>query len=100
MLAFLKSNARRELYRRRQGTQPDGQTPSDKTFGGGEDTFDTLFCGTGAGEHVPSAAFVDLELTVVECALACASSPCTPVQPTSRKEDAAAFPARTLYLRQ
>ena len=43
VLAF-KSNARRELYRLEHGTQPDGQTPGDKTFGGGEDAFNTLLC--------------------------------------------------------
>ena len=57
-------NARRELYRLEHGTQPEGQTPSDKTFGGGEDEFDAFVSGTGGGEHVPSAAFVDLEVTV------------------------------------
>ncbi|KOB71993.1 Tubulin alpha-1B chain [Operophtera brumata] len=40
--------------------------PSDKTLGGGDDSFNTFFSETGAGKHVPRAVFVDLEPTVVE----------------------------------
>lgn len=47
------------------GIQPDGQMPSDKTVGGGDDSFSTFFSETGAGKHVPRAVFVDLEPTVV-----------------------------------
>jgi len=47
------------------GIQPDGQMPSDKTIGGGDDSFNTFFSETGAGKHVPRAVFVDLEPTVV-----------------------------------
>ena len=47
------------------GIQPDGQMPSDKTVGGGDDSFNTFFSETGAGKHVPRAVFVDLEPTVV-----------------------------------
>ena len=39
--------------------------PSDKTVGGGDDSFNTFFSETGAGKHVPRAVFVDLEPTVV-----------------------------------
>ena len=39
--------------------------PSDKTIGGGDDSFNTFFAETGAGKHVPRAVFVDLEPTVV-----------------------------------
>lgn len=39
--------------------------PSDKTLGGGDDSFNTFFSETGAGKHVPRAVFVDLEPTVV-----------------------------------
>ena len=39
--------------------------PSDKTVGGGDDSFNTFFSETGAGKHVPRAIFVDLEPTVV-----------------------------------
>ena len=40
--------------------------PSDKTIGGGDDSFNTFFAETGAGKHVPRAIFVDLEPTVVD----------------------------------
>ena len=41
------------------------QMPSDKTIGGGDDSFNIFFSETGAGKHVPRAVFVDLEPTVV-----------------------------------
>ena len=42
--------------------------PSDKSVGGGDDSFNTFFSETGAGKHVPRAIFVDLEPSVVgEC---------------------------------
>ena len=45
--------------------------PSDKTIGGGDDSFNTFFSETGAGKHVPRCVFVDLEPTVVgECVCA------------------------------
>jgi tubulin alpha len=40
--------------------------PSDKTIGGGDDSFNTFFSETGSGKHVPRAVFVDLEPTVVD----------------------------------
>ena len=40
------------------GIQPDGQMPSDKTIGGGDDAFNTFFSETGAGKHVPRTVFV------------------------------------------
>uniref|UniRef100_H3CU17 Tubulin alpha chain n=2 Tax=Tetraodon nigroviridis TaxID=99883 RepID=H3CU17_TETNG len=49
-----------ELYCLEHGIQPDGLMPSDKTVGGGDDSFNTFFSETGAGKHVPRAAFVDL----------------------------------------
>ena len=58
-------NACWELYCLEHGIQPDGQMPSDKTIGGGDDSFTTFFCETGAGKHVPRAVFVDLEPTVI-----------------------------------
>ena len=58
-------NACWELYCLEHGIQPDGQMPSDKTVGGGDDSFSTFFMETGAGKHVPRAVFVDLEPTVV-----------------------------------
>ena len=39
--------------------------PSDKTIGGGDDSFNIFFSETRAGKHVPRAVFVDLEPTVV-----------------------------------
>lgn len=58
-------NACWELYCLEHGIQPDGQMPSDKTVGGGDDSFNTFFSETGSGKHVPRAVFVDLEPTVV-----------------------------------
>ena len=58
-------NACWELYCLEHGIQPDGQMPSDKTIGGGDDSYNTFFSETGAGKHVPRAVFVDLEPTVV-----------------------------------
>ncbi|KFV81948.1 Tubulin alpha-4A chain, partial [Struthio camelus australis] len=55
-----------ELYCLEHGIQPDGQMPTDKTIGGGDDSFTTFFCETGAGKHVPRAIFVDLEPTVID----------------------------------
>ena len=43
------------------GIQPDGQMPSDKTIGGGDDAFNTFFSETGAGKHVPRTVFVTVE---------------------------------------
>uniref|UniRef100_A0AAV2K7E4 Tubulin/FtsZ GTPase domain-containing protein n=1 Tax=Knipowitschia caucasica TaxID=637954 RepID=A0AAV2K7E4_KNICA len=40
--------------------------PSDKTVGGGDDSFNTFFSETGAGKHVPRAVFVDPEPTVID----------------------------------
>ena len=45
------------------GIQPDGQMPSDKTIGGGDDAFNTFFSETGAGKHVPRCVFLDLEVS-------------------------------------
>uniref|UniRef100_A0A8C5U301 Tubulin alpha chain n=1 Tax=Malurus cyaneus samueli TaxID=2593467 RepID=A0A8C5U301_9PASS len=47
-------NACWELYCLEHGIQPDGQMPSDKTIGGGDDSFNTFFSET-AGKHVPRA---------------------------------------------
>ncbi|MBN3286183.1 TBA protein, partial [Polyodon spathula] len=59
-------NACWELYCLEHGIQPDGQMPSDKTIGGGDNSFNTFFSETGAGKHVPRAVFVDLEPTVID----------------------------------
>ncbi|EFJ29130.1 hypothetical protein SELMODRAFT_231415 [Selaginella moellendorffii] len=55
-----------ELYCLEHGIQPDGQMPSDKTVGGGDDAFNTFFSETGAGKHVPRSVFLDLEPTVID----------------------------------
>ena len=49
-----------ELFCLEHGIQPDGQMPSDKTIGGGDDSFNTFFSETGAGKHVPRTVFIDL----------------------------------------
>merc|ERR1712156_1023995 len=59
-------NACWELYCLEHGIQPDGKMPSDKTIGGGDDSFNTFFSEAGAGKPVPRAVFVDLEPTVVD----------------------------------
>merc|ERR1711876_115058 len=59
-------NACWELYCLEHGIQPDGQMPSDKTVGEGDDSFNTFFSETGSGKHVPRAVFVDLEPTVID----------------------------------
>ncbi|XP_021663209.2 tubulin alpha-2 chain-like [Hevea brasiliensis] len=59
-------NACWELYCLEHGVQPDGQMPSDKTVGGGDDALSSFFSETGAGKHVPRAVFVDLEPTVTD----------------------------------
>uniref|UniRef100_A0A674PCW1 Tubulin alpha chain n=1 Tax=Takifugu rubripes TaxID=31033 RepID=A0A674PCW1_TAKRU len=59
-------NACWELYCLEHGIQPDGRMPSDKTIGGGDDSFNTFFSETGAGKHVPRAVFVDLEPSVID----------------------------------
>lgn len=58
-------NACWELYCLEHGIQPDGNMPSDKTIGGGDDSFNTFFSETGSGKHVPRAVFVDLEPAVI-----------------------------------
>jgi tubulin alpha len=53
------------------GIQPDGQLPTDKTIGGGDDSFNTFFSETGAGKHVPRTVFVDLEPVCLDLTLDC-----------------------------
>ncbi|KAB7501930.1 Tubulin alpha chain, partial [Armadillidium nasatum] len=59
-------NACWELYCLEHGIQPNGLMPSDKTIGGGDDSFNTFFSETGSGKHVPRAVFVDLEPSVID----------------------------------
>uniref|UniRef100_A0A8C6D031 Uncharacterized protein n=1 Tax=Moschus moschiferus TaxID=68415 RepID=A0A8C6D031_MOSMO len=59
-------NAFWELYCLEHGIQPNGQMPSDKTIGGGDDSFNTFFSETDTGKHVPRAVFVDLESPLID----------------------------------
>ena len=66
--------------------------PSDKTLGGGDNSFNTFFSATGSGKHVPRAICVDLEPSVVDeihkgictalCGILSSSSPVKKTQPT------------------
>ena len=49
-------NACWELFCLEHGIQPDGQMPSDKTIGGGDDAFNTFFSETGAGTDARATA--------------------------------------------
>jgi len=72
--------------------------PSDKTLGGGDDSFNTFFSETGAGKHVPRAVFVDLEPTVIdEVRLGTYRQLFHPEQLITGKEDAANNYARGHY---
>jgi hypothetical protein len=54
-----------QLYCLEQDFQPDGQIPSNKAIGGGDNSFNTFFSGSGAGKHSsPHAVLFDLEPTV------------------------------------
>merc|ERR1719291_221724 len=72
--------------------------PSDKTVGGGDDSFNTFFAETGTGKHVPRAVMVDLEPTVVdEVRLGTYRQLFHPEQLITGKEDAANNYARGHY---
>merc|ERR1712194_126052 len=87
-----------ELFCLEHGIQPDGQMPSDKTIGGGDDAFNTFFSETGAGKHVPRTVFVDLEPTVIdEVRTGTYRQLFHPEQLISGKEDAANNFARGHY---
>merc|ERR1711915_566075 len=91
-------NACWELYCLEHGIQPDGQMPSDKTLGDGDDSFNTFFSETGNGKHVPRAIFVDLEPTVVdEVRTGVYRQLFHPEQMVTGKEDAANNYARGHY---
>ena len=71
---------------------------SDKTTGGGKDSFNTLFSETDTGKHVPRAVFVDLEPTVIdEVRTGTYRQLFHPEQLISGKEDAANNYARGHY---
>merc|ERR1712078_295355 len=87
-----------ELFCLEHGIQPDGQMPSDKTIGGGDDAFNTFFSETGAGKHVPRCVFLDLEPTVIdEVRTGTYRQLFHPEQLISGKEDAANNFARGHY---
>jgi len=91
-------NACWELYCMEHGIEQDGQMPSDKTVGGGDDAFNTFFSETAAGKHVPRAVYVDLEPTVIdEVRTGAYRSLYHPEQLLSGKEDAANNYARGHY---
>uniref|UniRef100_A0AAV2LZC1 Tubulin alpha chain n=1 Tax=Knipowitschia caucasica TaxID=637954 RepID=A0AAV2LZC1_KNICA len=91
-------NACWELYCLEHGIQPDGQMPSDKTPGRGDDSFNTFFSETGAGKHVPRAVFVDLEPAVIhEVRTGTYRQLFHPEQLITGKEDAANNYARGHY---
>merc|ERR1711913_72294 len=72
--------------------------PSDKTVGGGDDSFNTFFSETGSGKHVPRCVMVDLEPTVVdEVRTGTYRQLFHPEQLISGKEDAANNFARGHY---
>lgn len=58
-------NACWELYCLEHGIQQDGQIVKDRNSQVVDDSFNTFFCETSSGKHVPRAIFVDLEPTVV-----------------------------------
>merc|ERR1712182_190861 len=87
-----------ELFCLEHGIQPDGQMPSDKTIGGGDDSFNTFFSETGAGKHVPRCIYLDLEPTVIdEVRTGTYRQLFHPEQLISGKEDAANNYARGHY---
>ncbi|KHN74975.1 Tubulin alpha-3 chain [Toxocara canis] len=91
-------NACWELYCLEHGIQPDGQMPSDKSVGGGDDSFTTFFSETGSGRHVPRAVMIDLEPTVIdEIRTGTYRSLFHPEQLITGKEDAANNYARGHY---
>ncbi|XP_048450388.1 tubulin alpha-4A chain-like, partial [Rhincodon typus] len=59
-------NACWELYCLEHGIQPDGHRPDAKNASEVDDSFDTFFCETLTGKHVPRAIFLDLEPTVID----------------------------------
>uniref|UniRef100_A0A3P9P331 Tubulin alpha chain n=1 Tax=Poecilia reticulata TaxID=8081 RepID=A0A3P9P331_POERE len=59
-------NACWELYCLEHGIHPDGQMSGNEMIGGGDDSFNTFFSESGAGNHVPRAVFVDLEPSVID----------------------------------
>ncbi|TFK07512.1 threonine--tRNA ligase, mitochondrial [Platysternon megacephalum] len=59
-------NACWELYCLEHGILPDGTIPAPKPSEQVDSSFETFFCETAAGKHVPRAVFIDLEPTVID----------------------------------
>uniref|UniRef100_A0A670ZTK2 Tubulin/FtsZ GTPase domain-containing protein n=1 Tax=Pseudonaja textilis TaxID=8673 RepID=A0A670ZTK2_PSETE len=54
-----------ELYCLEHGILPDGTILKTNEPSKTNDSFETFFCKTGAGKHVPRTVFIDLEPTVI-----------------------------------
>ncbi|XP_050792887.1 tubulin alpha-3 chain isoform X3 [Gopherus flavomarginatus] len=98
-------NACWELYCLEHGIQPDGTIPGNKVAKPIEpeteqvdSSFETFFCETASGKHVPRAVFIDLEPTVIdEIRIGNYRALFHPEQLISGKEDAANNYARGHY---
>ncbi|XP_078408789.1 tubulin alpha-1C chain-like [Cetorhinus maximus] len=91
-------NACWELYCLEHGIQTDGHKLDGTNSGGADNCFNTFFCETGAGKHVPRAALVDLEPTVIdEVRTGTYRQLYHPEQLITGKEDAANNYARGCY---
>jgi len=93
-------NACWELYCLEHGIQPDGLMPGDDSVGveDPDDSFNTFYSETAAGNHVPRATFIDLEPTVIdEIRTGTYRKLFHPDQLISGKEDAANNYARGHY---
>ncbi|XP_015684007.1 tubulin alpha-3 chain-like [Protobothrops mucrosquamatus] len=87
-----------ELYCLEHNILPDGTIPISNGPSQATASFETFFCKTGAGKHVPRAVFIDLEPTVID-EIRCGTyrSLFHPEQLISGKEDAANNYARGHY---
>uniref|UniRef100_A0A7M4E158 Uncharacterized protein n=1 Tax=Crocodylus porosus TaxID=8502 RepID=A0A7M4E158_CROPO len=98
-------NACWELYCLEHGIQPDGTLPSTASarpvvpeVEQVDSSFETFFCETASGKHVPRAVFIDLEPTVIdEIRTGTYHGLFHPEQLISGKEDAANNYARGHY---
>ncbi|KAJ7329347.1 hypothetical protein JRQ81_015521 [Phrynocephalus forsythii] len=91
-------NACWELYCLEHGILPDGTIPDCNLASQMDSSFETFFCKTGAGKHVPRAVFIDLEPSVIdEIRTGTYRSLFHPEQLINGKEDAANNYARGHY---
>ena len=49
-----------------QGIQADGQIPSDRLIGRGDDAINAFYSETGAGKHFPRCVFIYFEQTIID----------------------------------